>query len=1003
MAEFISKEDFIGGEKDPEKIKYWEVQNIPNFLVRELRRRKVSNNIGQEYTEYNPNVNTYKGQMSPWIRLFSNGTGLPKNTRVPTSEFLKKGGEFKRYEGFVLDGGKSFDSAFGLRNGNENQSILTQDSQAIIGYQANNDPHYIDTRYRNLDNFNTNIDKDFPQNNTSPVFLPPPGIVSANIQTTGEMMSFADIKFKCYSIAQVEYLAPFFLTPGVNLFLEFGWNLFNKESLLDLTNVTTLFDIYKHPVKAIERFDKSNGNYGLAMGPITNYNFNTKDGREYDCTVKITDRQALFQGFRIDTNSTKKEKQTENDSVNFTDKNKINFKDLVRIYLPFLDECISAKKNFQSYIKRITNISDESKTYNYQPVVSAGTGAPNLVVSAGTGAPAGSFTEKNRLQENDSEQFFDLKPENSGLKPEVKEKFFGGKPETRVFFGRNKRLLDDKNFSYEKDVKDTILSYGVVNEVKIQGDRPSLNSKGSVLKPAKVPSTTLYSDIDSKDFDRSDKLDDMWMKIDFLFEFLNENTTDEFQINYDILVNAHPNLISCDKNILIPNAIAPKINRGTIASLAGYLSNSENENKFFTQPFTDVSKINKEDPLYKSYKKCREVFRTGISNGPRSEKESKGLGESKLNEKGQRIRPEYSYNGSTIGKYEFERQNLDQIINSYFYKNLENPEEEKYNSEFPQKKLLVRDIKKYEPYMYGRLKDLYISRKVVMDVVKDPEVKTLQQFLERILKIINESVNNYWLFDIVNDAQGGLTIIDKSLNNMTEIYTFELSSGNNVIKEINFDVSLSSENSTQILFSDGNNKLETLITSDNTEKTFDLMLLNKSLPKVSFSDRFDLDVDRLKDVSNTISASTVDVSDFGNKEITSLQTYGSHNNILNMTFAIDTPSTGVANIYYNLNLPPSMKPQLSAMLNDEDYKRNTTMYSNVADNFVIDLKLQGMFGFRMFQHFAINNLPKPYVQGNCIFMVHEISHTLSNGVWETNIKALLKGTHPDRISKYYLI
>ena len=134
MAE-IKRNSLIEDGRNPDKIKYWEVQNIPSFIVEELRRRKNSQNIGLEYTDFNSNPGNYKGPMTPWIRVFSNGTGLPKNLRVPQSDFLKKGGKIEPYEGFILEGGHGFNKAFGLSSdiSKGNLSVFGESSKAIIG------------------------------------------------------------------------------------------------------------------------------------------------------------------------------------------------------------------------------------------------------------------------------------------------------------------------------------------------------------------------------------------------------------------------------------------------------------------------------------------------------------------------------------------------------------------------------------------------------------------------------------------------------------------------------------------------------------------------------------------------------------------------------------------------------------------------------------------------------------------------------------------------------
>jgi len=100
-----------------------------------------------------------------------------------------------------------------------------------------------------------------------------------------------------------------------------------------------------------------------------------------------------------------------------------------------------------------------------------------------------------------------------------------------------------------------------------------------------------------------------------------------------------------------------------------------------------------------------------------------------------------------------------------------------------------------------------------------------------------------------------------------------------------------------------------------------------------------------------------------------------------------------------LNLPSSMKGKLREMLDDGDTKNNTARYAGPADNFTLSLTLDGIMGFRMFQHFSVSNLPKPYVPGNVIFMVTEVEHQLNAGKWETVVTAMLKPAN-DRLFNY---
>ena len=66
---------------------WWELQNIPTEVVRELRRRSNTNNIGMSIPtpftnatfDFEKNYNKYKGPMTPWVRVFSNSTGKTIN------------------------------------------------------------------------------------------------------------------------------------------------------------------------------------------------------------------------------------------------------------------------------------------------------------------------------------------------------------------------------------------------------------------------------------------------------------------------------------------------------------------------------------------------------------------------------------------------------------------------------------------------------------------------------------------------------------------------------------------------------------------------------------------------------------------------------------------------------------------------------------------------------------------------------------------------------------
>jgi hypothetical protein len=1003
---------------DPITPKYWDVQNIPSDLVRELRRRKNSNNIGLDIPDnvihnFKNQHASYKGPMTPWIRVFSNSTGIPLTGRVPLSSYLKKNGEHLFYEGFVLEGGKGFNNAYGLSDGGRHESVFdSSSSKAIIGYQSNGEPHYIDNRYRsNIYSTSSPAGSNFPQNNTIPSVLPPPGITSLSVKTTGDMMTSAEFKFSCFSLGQVEYMTPFFLSPGINMFIEFGWNLYNNDSLLDLNKIRELYDISNVPAKGIERILSSYGNYGVVTGIVTNYNFGTKDGMHYECNVKVTDRQALFAGFRADLDARK------SDDVGDSEINFLNIKKFFNSHVTEARTAVVDRKNFTDHMLNLTDASQVGSKSNTS-------------------------------------------------------KFYNGKNEDRIFFGRLTDMGKDVTFpasiTFEGESLENHCRYGTVSG--------GFGNFG------------LYSDIDTTcDFDNDGKSPEDWYTLGFVFELINihcaDPTTKTFHLDIeDVVINAHPNLISCDRDVLIPNSIAPKINVGR-PEPGGFLpdTSTSDNNKFIHQEVDNVMDSNLKTPL----KKVSRVFKT-----PKSQ----------------------------------DRQNLDQIINWVRYSYAGNL---LVDCAFPFKEDLLVPItgkggesmnRIYPAHRYGHLKNLFISKTKLIDIGNDENIKTLKQLVNAILITVNLSVNNYWEFEVINNAEGGLTVIDKSMNALDELYQFEIGTTNNVIRDLEFDVKLSPEQATQTLFGTGNNRPSvelyekqgeevagirneidgnSFAENMNSAELVQFTLGQKSLPSIAFADRFALltvqdDLSKLQGgiLERGITEKNNRLIENRNSVVKTVQTYGKIPGCLIMTMAIAEESTTSvvdeeqreqettvatnrllgsrriiekkykpterpfllsrvsdaekeasrqdelnkqsdlveaetkfkkeiarinkkykpkdvttatrsdtsSNIYYMLNFPSYLKDKFSEILDDGDFDNNSGMYSNVADNFLISFKLDGMYGFRMFQHFSINNLPKPYVPGNCIFMIKEIDHQISNGNWETSIVAMLKGTRPNKIT-----
>lgn len=938
---------------------WWEVQNIPVALVRELRRRKNSNNIGMEFpSSGNPqniiynfydNHSKYKGPMTPWVRIFSNGTGLAGNGLVPRSRILDKNGKEKEYKGFIMFPGEGFYDAFGYR---QEGNILKQ-SKAIIGYEADGTPHYIDPSYRSqyvtqwpsnylaaeTDGEQTRyVEKISLQKTQVSPILPPPALESVEIRTSKDMLAFGSFKFKCFSLAQVEYLAPFFLTPRINVFIEMGWNLYNVDSLINLNDEQECWNLIQTPQTVVDRWYKSYGNYGCITGIITKYDFSTQDGMIYNCNVELTSRQALYAGMPAENNvstTTSKTKDKNGQDVPDGTKEYTGLKTFIKTAFPKIREAVLHRKNFMEYVASTVGGSKVSNDYEGEVINHA-----------------------------------------------VKSTFYGGKIENRVFIGRTN-----------------------VPDIYKRAAIPDGDNFIPYSSPAGFKAVSFLND---KDFDSKNN-DDVWIQLDFLFEVVNKFCSVEknktFTIDVDKIINAHPNLVSCDPNVLIPNGIAPKFNIGriapspgvvkslneestdndtrqeaekTISTLNGYVPQESINDPFFSSKY-DLE-VDNSSQIFKAAKKVETVFKTS-------------------------------------GAY---RDNLDTIINRLYYDigvesgmnisendpqtNISFPFIFDKTVDLPGDKLMLVDPAKgrpdtvqrtFEKYKFGNLKNIYVKHKKIMEISESSEVTTLQQFATAVLNLVNDAVDGFWKFQVSQSDDGGLSIVDNNYANLGEkaptlskVYVFDISSTESFIKSVSLNTSLTSEQATLTLFQAGQNKP---IDSDTS-----MSARNSSQPAIAYIDRlekFNPSDDGTGESNEVPSKSEITVDQ--NPLIAGIQTYGKSDNVLMVTNAYikdgQKPEDADKN-YKQLNLPPDLKDKLSQIIDDGDVEGNLPLYSGVSPNFQITVTFDGIFGFRMFQHFGITNLPKPYIPENVIFMITDVTHNIveGGGKWETVVGCLAR-------------
>jgi hypothetical protein len=236
----------------------WGLHPLMPWVEPELKRR--ANEYGRQ-----PNQQNYSGLRTSWARFFSNGIA-PKNNPNETL----------RDDGFVMGGVHGFSDSYGFNTTNE----------AIIGYGAGGVPHKINAKSGNT----------FP-------YRPPPTIESVEVSLYGgQNATFsglcrrARINWKCYSLDQLNYLAPYFLMPKITATVEWGWNTFDQSSLLDLTNMEGLRDTLIDGGIIMKKIQDSNGNYDAMIGFIFDYGYTLESNGSYNCFTEFVNSNWLLEG-----------------------------------------------------------------------------------------------------------------------------------------------------------------------------------------------------------------------------------------------------------------------------------------------------------------------------------------------------------------------------------------------------------------------------------------------------------------------------------------------------------------------------------------------------------------------------------------------------------------------------------------------------------------------------------------------------------------------------------
>jgi len=509
-------------------------------------------------------------------------------------------------------------------------------------------------------------------------------------------------------------------------------------------------------------------------------------------------------------------------------------------------------------------------------------------------------------------------------------------------------LLNEK----DKDVRGMRMPYvyGVFT-----GRPPNSYSIFGKPAPKDFDNTTLASDLESK----------LWINMGMIVEILNRFSTvpggtgqPMFKVDIqNTVICGHPNLISCDPRVLIPNRQAPKFQYG----LRGLLRNvKEGKNSDYEDQYVKtITAITKADL------KLNQTLSQGAKVCYRNDLDSL------IN----MIR--YSYLlGGPLKSYSFPSAEDAQLPASPFGSNGNYVEKDRS----------------------GLLTNIYISYYAFKTIIEstEPKEQTYTGIYEAILKLLNEATDNFWELDLVEN-ENTMTITDRKYIGQIKIvrkpdgkpvvdsiYTFDYFDSDSLIKSLKFRPVMNNLQATRVLYGNINNsgsKYSYIDKNDLLDYQFrDSVILNteeriqgdqeRQIEKAQTSK------DQLADLISTVQYINQDAND-GSFQMT----------LENGPFFPDIPK-GKKEIVKLVLPSPSGQQILRMLLDDQDYDNNPR-YCAVQPGIYLELVLLGIGGLRTFQYFLIKNLPEPYSHRNVIFRITDVHQTLESGNWETTIRAQL--------------
>lgn len=945
----------------PAPIIPWEPSNIPEEIQSELNRRKgvrglnyINNGLDLGWDSSTGDWNQYKGPMTSWVRVCSNGYGL-------------SGSLDQVKPGFVLYGGRGFYNIYGFDSSTE------LSGQSIIGYTPRGVPHVIEN--------DLNV-SDYP------IHVPIPQISKITSTIQKELFRRVSIEWTCFSSKQLEYMTPYFLVPGISVIIEWGWNHFNRDSLVDLSDEKKLKDLFNNPYPLYtDNILNSRGNYEVTFGIITNFEW-AIDGNKIHAVTEVTSKDRIYAGLVVNARAVE---QSEEDDNNAT---------------------------------KITNISsDFRKTINTQieEFKSFVTGS-NIV----PGAVPSSIQDVSHYILRKYNKNFDKWQEC------IRGIFYGrDETERRLSLGQSELSTLERAYKTGNPRPDNVVPTSTLARAYTAANRKS------------TPNQFNYINTED-DFDGKTDKEGFWINMGLVVEIMNYHSStlkivknqQFFRIDIDdCVISGHPNLISTDGSILlIPNAEAPKYFYGhygimkiyervsgeSFFDFLRYLQAIE-ENVFFGFRVATRTGLNTLANAAQFFPQAVTKFGTAVSKAvSETEEEFLNIGviqqrekefQSKLSEKASKeLKKEldfYNEMGTSDVIISFEgknrkdaekiqklpdwrlmkvcgmpyakvyRDNIDVEINKNRYP-FANPDS---TFEFPfydDHKVIINGKENIYPKRYcGLLKNLYINSNVLKSAVNNQDNKTFVDIYNEIFRKIQDAAGGIWDLRIVNgdgklgdspDNPATMKIVDYNFTGLSinygNVYHFDYYDSDSILQSVAFKPTLSNAQAIRTIYSQTNNpdKKRKFIQSERAQ-----------LLDYKFKDRLFLDESPKDRVDEASVKAFID-------EMARLQ---SRKQIIPTSMQMTTLKDGKPFIK-RLVLPDDAI--LNLILDDGD-KDNNPRYTGIMPGIQAEFTLQGIGGVRTFQMFLVRNLPKPYSHEDVVFRIIDVTQQLEDGKWTTIVKA----------------